>query len=298
MKRIVTAVVLIPLVLLAVLAAPLWLFLLLAVVVALGAVAEYMAIVRRYELESFRLLTYLYTATVFVLYYAAQHSTPSALLAGVLLLMMLAPLLLLLAAMLSQDLRAALPGAGLCYLALPYIAIPLLLLAVVRETQRGWVFVLFVCFAVWVGDTAAMYVGRSLGRHKLAPRLSPGKTVEGAVASLACAIVVCCLYGHFVPEIALTLQKFHLLRDTQDSLLLETSYVRMPWSWAAVLAAIINVAAQLGDLMESAFKRGAGVKDSGTILPGHGGLLDRIDALLLAMPVAFLLFLAFGSRLI
>ena len=77
-----------------------------------------------------------------------------------------------------------LPGAAMSYLAIPYIGLPLLMMAMLRENVHGWEFVLFTVFAVWIGDTAAMYVGKSMGRHKLAPRISPGKTVEGAVASL------------------------------------------------------------------------------------------------------------------
>jgi phosphatidate cytidylyltransferase len=172
-------------------------------------------------------------------------------------------------------------------------------MVMLRDSMRGWVFVLFTFFAVWVGDTAAMYVGKSMGRHKLAPRISPGKTIEGAVASLVFSVGVCCLFAHYVPEIAASLDKAHLLVETPESLLIDApAYGRAPLWLAALLAVIINVAAQMGDLLESAFKRGAGVKDSGTLLPGHGGILDRIDALLLALPVAFLLFLAFGQKFV
>jgi phosphatidate cytidylyltransferase len=301
MKRILTAAILIPMVLLAVFRAPLWLFLLISVVVALLAVFEYLGIAASYGFEPFRLLTYIYTAALFVVYYYAFHGFESgaALLAGILLLFLFAPFLLMIAMMGREDLKAAMPGAAMSYMALPYIGMPLLLMAIMRDSPRGWVFVLFTFFAVWVGDTAAMYVGKSMGRHKLAPRISPGKTVEGAVASLVFSVGVCCLFAHYVPEIAAALAKAHLLIDGQESLLIDAPvYPRAPLWLAAVLALIINVAAQVGDLLESAFKRGAGVKDSGTLLPGHGGILDRIDALLLALPVAFLLFLAFGQKFV
>jgi phosphatidate cytidylyltransferase len=300
MKRILTAAILIPLVLLAVFRAPLWLFLLITVTVALAAVFEYLGIAASYGFEPFRLLTYIYTAALFVIFYYAQGFGGGALLAGILLLFLFAPFLLLTATMGRDDLKSALPGAAISYLALPYIGLPLLLLAMMRDLMRGWVFVLFTFFAVWVGDTAAMYVGKSMGRHKLAPRISPGKTIEGTVASLIFSVGVCCLFAHYVPEVSAALSKAHLIAEpSQESLLFDApAYGRAPLWIAALLAAAINVAAQLGDLLESALKRGAGVKDSGTMLPGHGGILDRIDALLLALPVAFLLFLAFGQKFV
>lgn len=300
MKRIITAAILIPLVLLAVFRAPLWLFLLITVVVALAAVFEYLGIVDGYGVEPFRLLAYLYTAALFVVDYYAHGFGGGALLAGVLLLLLFAPFLLMIAAMGREDLKATLPGAAMSYLALPYIGLPLLLMAMLRDFPRGWVYVVFTFLAVWVGDTAAMYVGKSMGRHKLAPRISPGKTIEGSVASLLFAVGVCCLFAHFVPEIAAGLGKVHLLADpARESLLIEAPpYGRAPLWQAAMLALMINIAAQVGDLLESALKRGAGVKDSGTLLPGHGGILDRIDALLLALPVAFVLFLAFGQKFV
>jgi len=104
----------------------------------------------------------------------------------------------------------------------------------------------------WAGDTAALYVGRAFGRHKLAPRVSPSKTWEGSVGSVAGGVLATAIYAHYlIPTVA-------------------------PWAVLAVGAAG-NIAGQVGDLCESAFKRGAGVKDSGTTLPGHGGWLDRID---------------------
>jgi phosphatidate cytidylyltransferase len=299
MKRILTAAILIPLVLLAVLRAPLWLFLLITVVVALSAVLEYLAITSAYGFEPFRLLTYIFTSALFVVFYYAQGHRGGTLLAGILLLFLFAPFLLMIASMAREDLKSALPGAAMSYLALGYIGLPLLLMAMLRESARGWVLVLFTFFAVWMGDTAAMYVGKSMGRHKLSPRISPGKTVEGAVASLVFSVAVCCLFAHYVPEIAAAFGRAHLIDDARESLLIDMpAYGRAPLWLAAALAAAINVAAQVGDLLESALKRGAGVKDSGTILPGHGGILDRIDALLLALPVAFILFLAFGQKFV
>jgi phosphatidate cytidylyltransferase len=115
-------------------------------------------------------------------------------------------------------------------------------------------------------------VGRTLGRHKLAPRLSPNKTWEGAIGSVAGSLLA----------VGVLLALEHLLAVRFDSAKL--SYPEDVWYYL-VLAVVVNVAAQVGDLAESALKRAVGVKDSGTLLPGHGGVLDRIDALLLAAPV-------------
>jgi phosphatidate cytidylyltransferase len=127
----------------------------------------------------------------------------------------------------------------------------------------------------------AYYTGRALGRHKLAPRISPGKTWEGTVGSFVGAIVCGTLVFAYSHEISNGLIAIGLLTPGQ-------AYVPpvVPPLWHfAVLSAVINVAAQIGDLAESLIKRGAGVKDSGSLLPGHGGMLDRIDALLFAAPV-------------
>ena len=116
----------------------------------------------------------------------------------------------------------------------------------------------------WIGDTGAYYVGKNFGRHKLAPAVSPGKTWEGAAASAVTGVVFGLIY-----------------------LPLAIKGTSLPIAGALALAA--NVAGQVGDLAESAIKRGAGVKDSGSLLPGHGGMLDRVDSSMFALPVLYTL---------
>jgi len=152
-----------------------------------------------------------------------------------------------------------------------YCGFTLVALCSLREQANGPSLVTFVLCVVWAGDIAALYVGRTLGRHKLAPRLSPNKTWEGTIGSVAGSLIV-----------AGGLLGLAAWLETWNSAWL--SFPDETWYWIA-LAALVNIAAQVGDLAESALKRSVGVKDSGNLLPGHGGVLDRIDALLLAAPV-------------
>jgi phosphatidate cytidylyltransferase len=163
-----------------------------------------------------------------------------------------------------------LPDTALGLFGLVYIAYPLSLLPMLWNRDDGKPLVLFLMVCVWAGDIAALYFGRAFGRHKLSS-LSPNKTWEGSLASVAGSVLAglaVVAAGEFLSVRGNTV--LHILEPVWQSI---------------VLAVIINLAAQLGDLLESAIKRGAGVKDSGTLLPGHGGVLDRIDALLLAAPV-------------
>ena len=130
--------------------------------------------------------------------------------------------------------------------------------------SAGRYWLMFALMVNWIGDTGAYYAGRAFGRNKLAPAISPGKTWEGAVASALTAI----LFGQIYLPLAIT----------------GTSLTK-----AGVLALAANVAGQVGDLAESAIKRSAGVKDSGTLLPGHGGMLDRVDSTLFVLPVLYAL---------
>jgi phosphatidate cytidylyltransferase len=164
-----------------------------------------------------------------------------------------------------------------------YAGFTLLALPALREEANGPSLVVFLLFVVWSGDITAYYVGRNWGRRKLAPVLSPNKTWEGTLGSMA---------GSLLAAGAL-LGLAELLQQPWNSVLLSALQRRCPaivlsypddlWYWL-VVAILVNIAAQVGDLTESALKRSAGVKDSGTLLPGHGGVLDRIDALLLAAP--------------
>ena len=307
MNRVATAAVLIPLVILALFKAPLWLFTLLVLGVAVLAAHEYFGIVKAQGYKPFAAVSYLFFALSFgslyaLAYFASIDYVDGAgglavilmlgLLGGLGLITLTAALVLLLGGMGRDPLSRALPDAAVTLMALPYIAFTLGLLLVMRVPWNGALYVLYLMLLVWCGDIAAYYVGRAIGKHKLAPRVSPGKTWEGAIASVLAAAVVGWLLFRFLEPIT------HLLRSS--ALLAQPSHTYTPVPlrpaplWLVVLFAIaVNIAAQMGDLVESALKRGAGVKDSGTLLPGHGGVLDRIDALLFALPVG-LIFLVTG----
>jgi phosphatidate cytidylyltransferase len=286
MKRVLTAAVLIPLVLLAVFLAPNWLFTGLVGVVALLATIEYMTLAAGYGYEPFRFLTYLLVVTFYsILIWATGNPSPG----GVVVLLTsiffftMAPFVYLCAGMGRKDMRSVLPGAAISYVALPYIAFSLGCLIFLRIMVAGWFMVLFTFLVIWIGDTAAYYVGRSFGRLKFAPAISPKKTWEGAIASGVGGIAVGIILMSFAPQLSRGLTNIHLLKAPEF-------FADTPIWITALVALGINIAGQVGDLLESLIKRGAGVKDSGSLLPGHGGILDRIDALLFAAPVALLIF--------
>jgi phosphatidate cytidylyltransferase len=167
-----------------------------------------------------------------------------------------------------RPLVEALPAAGASASGLLLVAFPLSFAVRLHGTGRdGPLLLLFTLVIIWVGDTAAYFVGRSIGKHALAPHLSPKKTWEGTVASVFGSLVVALIFARFMT-------------------------VPLPHLFA--MAGVGNVAGQMGDLLESAYKRSAGLKDSGALLPGHGGVLDRIDALILAIPVVWYYWLIFS----
>ena len=275
MKRVATAAVLIPLVLLVIYKAPFWLLVALIGIVALLATHEYFSIIKGYGVVPIRSGVYGGIVALFLLLGSREIDF----LFLVVLILMASLVLTFVLGMRRSDLRETSLSVALSFLAVPYIGLSLLSLAMFGWGAASADVLVLIFLAVWVGDTAAYYVGRSWGKHKLAPLISPKKTWEGAFASAIFSAIVVALWARFAfSDVELRVQP-QAVQAAHSSITL-----------AFALGLIINVAAQFGDLAESMIKRGAGVKDSGTILPGHGGILDRIDALLFAAPVALLIF--------
>lgn len=145
-----------------------------------------------------------------------------------------------------------------------YIPLFLSCMVMIRNGTDGILWIFFLLSIVFAGDTGAYYVGSYLGRHKLCPAVSPGKTIEGSVGGLVANLGVGALFKWFF-------------------------LTSLSWGFCILFSIIIGIAGQVGDLFESELKRSSNIKDSGVILPGHGGVLDRIDALLFAAPVAYFL---------
>jgi phosphatidate cytidylyltransferase len=155
----------------------------------------------------------------------------------------------------------ALPAAGISASGLLLVAFPLTFATRLHGLSVvGPRLLLFALVITWTGDTVAYFLGRAIGKHAFAPTLSPKKTWEGAIASFVGSLLVGAVFSRWLSA---------------------------PWPHLLTMAGVANVAGQMGDLLESAYKRSAGVKDSGSILPGHGGILDRIDALILAIPAVW-----------
>ncbi|HVX58017.1 MAG TPA: phosphatidate cytidylyltransferase [Candidatus Saccharimonadales bacterium] len=266
MKRILTAAVLVPIVLAMVFLPPRWepLFVAATAIVAAMAAWEYLGLAQRMGSTPPRAIVCMAVVALFAATWQWPDQTTAIL--GML------SLVLLLVCTFGSSIERVLPDAAASVFGLLYAGFTLISLPALRMQSNGPSLVVFLFCAVWAGDIAALYVGRAWGRHKLAPSISPNKSWEGSVASVAGSVLV----------VAGLLWLAEGLQAHLNTVVL--SYSEDPWWYWLGLTVLLNVAAQVGDLAESALKRSAGVKDSGAILPGHGGVLDRIDALLLAAP--------------
>ena len=263
MKRFLTALVLIPLVLVLVFLGPKWLFTLAVAAVAALAGWEYMGLAERGGAKPPRVAVLVAVLALFAGNFEYPDQT-APIFGGL-------SLGLLVYCTFRSSVEQVMADAAVSIFCLLYVGFTLIALPTLREETNGPSLLVFLMCVVWAGDIAAFYVGRAWGRHKLASTLSPNKTWEGALGSVAGSLLVT---GGL-----LGLAKLFEMWNSA-----KLSYPEDLWYWLG-LAVVVNVAAQVGDLAESALKRSAGVKDSGNLLPGHGGVLDRIDALLLAAPV-------------
>jgi len=267
MKRIITALILIPVVLVLVFLGPWWQWLFTLAVAAVAALAawEFLGLAENAGAQPPRIAVLVAILALFAGYFEWPGLTAA--IFGIL------SLALLVYCTLFRPVEKLMADASSSIFCLLYIGFTLLALPSLRENPEGNgpSLLAFLLCVVWAGDAAALYIGRAWGRHKMAPTLSPNKTWEGALGSVAGSL--------FAAGFLLGLSHLLQMWDTAG-----LSYPESVSYWLT-LAVIVNVAAQVGDLAESALKRSAGVKDSGSLLPGHGGVLDRIDALLLAAPV-------------
>ncbi|MGO9229230.1 MAG: phosphatidate cytidylyltransferase [Bryobacteraceae bacterium] len=253
MKRVLTAALLIPFVVYTVLWANPWVFLAVVAVAAVLSYREYDSIAAAYGFGAPGPLGY--GAGLLLLVVPHMHAW-----LGVAAFALLA----LVVAMRSTDLAHALPRTSLLLLGVVYVFGCWRCAIVLRVNGPHWL--MYALLVSWTGDIGAYYIGRAFGRHRLADRVSPKKSWEGAAASVATSVLLAGAYLVYFAHVSVAM--------------------------AALLTALANVAGQFGDLVESAMKRGAGVKDSGALLPGHGGFLDRVDSALFVMPLvaAWLIF--------
>lgn len=273
--RVATAAILVPVTVAAVWFGPVWLVALLVALVTLACVEEFLALGAQQGLGSYRLWTNICAFAVVAAQWNAvvggrwsvvgarrwlvTGEGPFAM--GVELALL--AFMLGIAAMVvlgHRALKDVLPSLGTSSAALLLIALPFSYMVRLHGLDDGRIWLLFTLALVWLGDTLAYFIGRRVGRLPLAPQISPKKTWEGAAANVVGALLAAAMFSMW-----LDVGVMHLF----------------------TIAVVASAAGQLGDLLESAFKRGAGVKDSGALLPGHGGMLDRVDALIFAAPVVW-----------
>jgi phosphatidate cytidylyltransferase len=251
MKRVVTALILIPAIVYIVQFAPAAVCIGVILIVMLMALQEYLSLV---EIPvSFRIVSGVIGGCATLVHIWPQFYVP----------LLIGPMVLLTLALFSGlELAAAVQSTVSCFFGAAYVGGLMGFLVAIRMWSGGEDFLMMLLIIIWAGDSFAYFAGRSFGRHKLSPTVSPNKTWEGAVAGFVFGIIaaVACKFT-FIPQIQLV--------------------------HAIGLGAVVGIFGQIGDLCESMIKRAAKVKDSGGIIPGHGGMLDRVDSLLFGAPAMY-----------
>ena len=258
LKRWLTGIIIVPVLIYVIGLGPRWLFHLLVLTASLLGLIEYYGLAASDLPKLIRGASYFVTVLIFVVFYTRQF--------------LLAPVIIVLWAfvpltffMLSRQSPNQQQTADISKSVLGpvYIVLPLSMLVMIDLQPNGKLWIFFLLVVIFANDTGAFYFGKLFGKHKLYERISPGKTWEGAIGGLLCGVIAALWFLHI-----LRLHKIDL------SMLL--------------LVLALCMVGQIGDLAESMLKRNHGVKDSGRILPGHGGMLDRIDSLLFSIPVLYI----------
>jgi len=273
--RVVTAVILLPILVVSIIIPKLdLLFVLLAAAAMIGALFEFWMLARKQQIRADRAAGLLGAVALFTIFYFTQPGgLPDPLMIQLILI------LLTIGSLTAAMLRGApfdrmITSVGVTVLSVMYIVLlggHLIALRVGFAPQLSKHLLSFFFLVIMGADAAAYYGGRAFGRHKLAPNISPGKTWEGAIAGMLASLLLAAgAHYWFFPE--------------------------LPTKFALILAALMNLVSVMGDLTESALKRSAGAKDTAHVLPGHGGILDRIDSLLFNAPVVYYFAYAYFVR--
>lgn len=257
-KRILSTIVFIPLFFLLVkFGSPHLFFLILSLAILVG-LHEFFALLERSGIRPLKVLGYVAGgAFAFFIYYAHPSSDNLLLFLSLLFISSMVSLLSG-----STEYRLRIQAAGLTLLGVLYFSLLMSFLPLLRRMPEGATYIFYLFVVTWAADAGAFYFGINLGRRKLCPSLSPGKSVEGSIAGLVTSIAASFLAKWwFFPKLG----AFHALS----------------------LGVLLGITGQLGDLSESLLKRAIAVKDSGSLIPGHGGLLDRVDSLLFTGPFLY-----------
>ena len=275
MARVVTAAILLPILVVSIIIPKLeFLFVILAAVAMIGALFEFSLLARKQQIRADRAAGLLGAVALFTIFYFTQPGgLPDPLMIQLILI------LLTIGSLTAAMLRGApfdrmITSVGVTVLSVMYIVLlggHLIALRVGFAPQLSKHLLSFFFLVILGSDAAAYYGGRAFGRHKLAVNISPGKTWEGAIAGMLASLLLA-LGAHY------------------------WFFAELTTKFALVLAALMNVVGVIGDLTESALKRSAGAKDTAQILPGHGGVLDRIDSLLFNAPVLYYFAYAYFIR--
>jgi phosphatidate cytidylyltransferase len=256
LKRWLTAIIAVPILIFLIGPGPRWLLYSIICAASLAGLMEYYAVASARLPKPVLWLAGLLTCLLFAVIYLRQIMFVPA----IILLWALVPMTSFLLTdpqrHVSEDLGKALFGPV-------YAGLPLALLILIDLRPKGSIWIFFLLTVIFAGDTGAFYFGRLIGRHKLYEVISPNKTWEGAIGGLIASIVAGSLFIRLIGPCTMSLK-------------------------VLILVVVLSTAGQVGDLCESMLKRSHGVKDSGRILPGHGGILDRIDGLLFAVPVLYI----------